>query len=196
MLFSTLKIIPFLILSLPLCMTFFLLTPSAVAVCHGRKRNALARHIPTHWLTVLCALLLFMSSAFIYWRVHEILYADFIMDYWDIHDLKGAEKWYTHTDNTWISFRYDGVLVLRHPENYRDIPCKPEMVNNSRVFDAATPLTRFRCLDGRIRTEPEPGNMAQGYSRIVYDTKTHKVLFTVPDWYIPFAFQELKQLLK
>jgi len=107
------------------------------------------------------------------------------MDYWNVHALKGAQKWYMHTDNDWISFRYDGKLTLRRPENYREIPCRTGMIKNNGFFDPAAPLARFRCLDGHISTEVAPGNTAQGYSRIIEDTQAHQVLFTVPEWYNP-----------
>jgi hypothetical protein len=81
----------------------------------------------------LCGAAIIAYSADDYWSHYRLFRDNFAMSWLSIHRLKGYEwSWMDYT--AWISFISDGPPVLKHPENYRDVPCRFESIPNENPF--------------------------------------------------------------
>lgn len=68
-----------------------------------------------------------------YWRTYKIFHDNFAMSFLSIHRLKGYEwSWLDYT--AWITFVSAGPPVLKHPEDYKDVPCKFQSIPNENPF--------------------------------------------------------------
>jgi len=97
----------------------------------NRMRRLLVRSATT--VFSLCSLGILAYYGDSYWARYKLFRNNFAMSFLAIHRLKGEEwSWLDYT--AWISFVGDGPPALKHPENYRDVPCTFNSIPNENPF--------------------------------------------------------------
>jgi hypothetical protein len=153
-------------------------------------------------LVSLCVVGVLAYYGYDHWRIYKIFRDNFAMSFRSIHRLKGYEwSWLDYT--AWVTFVSDGPPVLKHPADYKEVPCRFESIPNENPFfdrpylrekdhkerfqqylefrkQVEATLPDYRCKEGRTNFWITPyGKTESDPSWLIYRTRDGQVLFRV-----------------
>lgn len=127
-------------------------------------------------LLILLGVLCITLSLYYRWRLYKVFKHNFAMSYFSVQDFQGEENsWLAY--GAWIRFTSKTPVQLKHPEDYRSVPCSQYLINELGPFSE---LEDYVCFEGRTNfwTRPD-GTATYEQSAMIYMKKAGKVLFRI-----------------